>query len=161
MAAEYFLKIDKVPGDSTKDGVQKQIEISSFSWGATQGTSHEGDTGVTTSGVDMQHFTFNTPVSGASVKLMAACSSGDPVGKAVLTARRPAKGKQEIYLTWTMEDVLVSSYQHNGSSGDGLPQDTFTLAFNKITMEYKPQKADGSHDAAVTAGYDLKKMQKV
>jgi type VI secretion system secreted protein Hcp len=161
MAAEYFLKIDKITGDSTK--VSNQIEVDSFSWGATQQTSHEGDGGVTASGVNMDHFTFTMKVSSASPKLMAACSSGDPVGNAVLTARRPAKGKQEVYLTWTMEGVIVSSYRHNSadSTDSNLPTDTFTLAFNTIKEEYKPQGSDGSHGAAVSAGYNLKTMQKL
>ena len=34
--------------------------------------------------------------------------------------------------------------------------DQFTLAFSKIKIEYKEQKADGSLGAAATVGWDVK-----
>ena len=35
------------------------------------------------------------------------------------------------------------------------------MAFAKIEYSYTPQKADGSADAAITAGWDLKANKKV
>ena len=37
-----------------------------------------------------------------------------------------------------------------------MPIDSASLGFSQIQMDYKPQKADGSLDAAVKAGWDLK-----
>jgi type VI secretion system secreted protein Hcp len=39
--------------------------------------------------------------------------------------------------------------------------DQFSLAFSKIKIEYKEQKADGSLGAAATVGWDVKANQKV
>ena len=45
--------------------------------------------------------------------------------------------------------------------GEALPVDQFSLNFATIKFEYKPQKADGSLDSAVTAGYNLKANKKL
>jgi type VI secretion system secreted protein Hcp len=89
---------------------------------------------------------------------MLACATGQHIPKAVFSARK-AGGKQEVYLKVTMSDLLISSYQTGG--GGETPNDSISINFSKIEMEYKPQKPDGSFDAAVTVGYDLKKMGKV
>jgi type VI secretion system secreted protein Hcp len=52
--------------------------------------------------------------------------------------------------------VIVTSVQDSGSSGGGDTTESVSLAFAKVVVEYKPQKADGSLDAAVFFKYDLK-----
>jgi type VI secretion system secreted protein Hcp len=42
-----------------------------------------------------------------------------------------------------------------------IPIDQVSFNFTKIEVSYAPQKADGSLDAAIPAGYDLKLGQKV
>jgi type VI secretion system secreted protein Hcp len=161
MAADYFLKIDGIDGESTKKGFENQIEIESFSWGATQSTSQATGSGSGSGKVDMQHFSFTTKINKSSPKLMVACATGQHIPSAILTARK-AGGKQEEYLKWKLSDIVVSSYQTGGSAGsDTVPTDQFSLAFSKIVTEYKPQDAKGGLGAAVTAGYDLKTMSKV
>jgi len=100
-------------------------------------------------------------VNKASPKLFLVCATGEHIKKAVLTCRKAGKEQQEFYLV-KMEDLLVSSYQTGGSShGDVIPTDQISLNFAKIEFEYKPQKADGTLDAPVKAGYDLKSNKKV
>jgi len=54
----------------------------------------------------------------------------------------------------------VSSYQTSGST-DLVPTDHVSFNFAKIELEYRPQKPDGSLDAAVTAGWDVKQNKKI
>jgi type VI secretion system secreted protein Hcp len=56
--------------------------------------------------------------------------------------------------------VFVTSYQTGGSAGD-LPTESISLNFTKIEIKYSPTKADGSLDAPVTAGWDLKANKRV
>lgn len=158
MAAEYFLKIDTIEGESDKKGFEKQIEIQSFSWGESQSGSSDTGSGGGTGKVSMGDFSFVTSLNKASPKLFLACATGQAIKSAELSARK-AGGKQEVYLKWKFSDLLISSYQ-TGGSGEA-PTDSFSFNFSKVEVEYKPQKADGSMDAAITAGYDLKKMDKV
>jgi type VI secretion system secreted protein Hcp len=97
----------------------------------------------------------------ATPKLMLACASGEHIKKAELVCRKAGKEQQE-YLKIVLSDVLVSSYQTGGSAGSSVvPMDQISLNFAKIEFEYKPQKADGTLDAAAKSGWDLKANKKV
>ena len=59
----------------------------------------------------------------------------------------------------------MSSYQQAGDAtndaGASVPVDQFSLNFTRIGLDYKVQKADGSLDRSVQAGYDLKANKKI
>ena|SRR5688572_10437672 len=160
MAVDYFLKIDGVDGESTDGKHGGEIDVESWSWGAHQsGTSAAGGGGGAGK-VSMQDFHFVMRANKASPKLMLSCATGDHIKSAILTCRK-AGGDQQEYMKITMSDLLVSSYQSGGSSGDVIPLDQVSLNFSKIEFEYKPQKPDGSLDSPVKTGWDLKLNQKV
>lgn len=166
-AVDYFLKIDGIDGESTDERHKNEIEILSWSWGetntATNAAAGRGG-GAGAGKVSMQDFHFTTVMSKASPKLFEACATGQHIKEAILTARKAGDAGRESqeYLTIRLTDVLISSYQTGGSNGDGgIPVDSFSLNFSKIEFEYKPQKPDGSLDAPVKAGYDLKLNKKV
>lgn len=160
-AADFFLKIEGVDGESTDAKMKGQIEIDSFSWGETQmGTGGHGGGGGGGK-VSMQDLHFTTKVSKASPKLMLSCATGEHFKKAVLTCRKAGK-EQHDYLIITLSDVLVSSYQVGGSGhGNVIPTDQVSINFAKIEWEYKPQKPDGTMDSPVKAGYNLAENKKV
>jgi type VI secretion system secreted protein Hcp len=154
-AADYFLKIDGIEGESQDSKHKGEIEIQSFSFGATQTGSFAAGGGGGAGKVSMQDFHFTVPVNKSSPKLMLACASGQHIKKAVLTVRKAGKEQQE-YLKYTFSDILVSSYQTGGGGGDVMPVDQISLNFAKIEQEYKEQKADGTLAGSVKAGWDLK-----
>jgi type VI secretion system secreted protein Hcp len=153
---DYFLKIDGIDGESGDSKHKNEIELQSWTFGATQsGTMHSGGGGGSGK-VSVQDLHFVTHVSKASPKLFLACCNGEHIKKAVLVARKAGKEQQE-YLKITMSDLLVSSYQGGGSSHDGIvPVDQVSLNFAKIEIEYKEQKSDGTLGGVVKTGYDLK-----
>lgn len=64
------------------------------------------------------------------------------------------------FLKVTLTDVIITSYHAGGIVGD-VPSDTFRLNFAKIEFEYIAQSSDGTLDASVKAGWDLKENKKV
>jgi type VI secretion system secreted protein Hcp len=160
MAVDFFLKIDGVEGESTDDKHKSEIDLESWSWGATQSGTSSGGGGGGAGKVSMQDFHFVMRVNKASPKLMLACSTGEHIKEATLTCRK-AGGDQQEYMKIKMSDLLVSSYQTGGSGGDIIPVDQISLNFSKIEYEYKPQKADGTLDSPVKTGYDLKANKKI
>jgi type VI secretion system secreted protein Hcp len=158
---DYFLKIDGIDGESPDAKHPNEIQISSWSFGETQGGSHSAGGGGGAGKVVMQDFNFTMHTNKASAKLFLACANGEHIKSAVLTCRKAGKEQQE-FLKWTFSDLLVSSYQTGGSDAGGvLPVDSISLNFTKVEIGYKPQKADGTLDAENKSGYDLKKNQKV
>jgi len=160
MAVDYFLKIDGIKGES-QDGKHKdEIDLESCSWGATQQGGMAARGGGGAGKVSMQDFSFVMTVNKASPLLLLACASGQHIPGALLTCRKAGKDQQE-YLKIKLSDLLVSSYQTGGSSGSVVPTESISLNFSKVEFEYYPQKKDGTLDAKVVTGWDLKLNQKV
>jgi type VI secretion system secreted protein Hcp len=66
--------------------------------------------------------------------------------KVVIDFVKTDKGKPEVYLTITLTDVLVSSYNvggHGGSGPKNLPMESLTLNYAKV--EYGPAKGVQPH----------------
>lgn len=156
MAVDYFLKIDKIPGESKDAKHKDEIELESFSWGATQTGTFGGGGGGGAGKVSMQDFHFMMRVNKASPKLVLACATGEHIKNAILTARKAGKDQQD-FLKYTFSDILVSSYQTGGASaGSEIPTESISLNYSKMEVEYKEQNPDGTLGAPVKAGYDLK-----
>jgi len=161
MATDYLLEIDGIKGESKDHKHPNTIEIESFSWGNVNAGSAATGSGAGSGKVHFQDFHATTQVSKASPRLMLACANGEHVKKAQLFVRKQGEGQQDYYVV-TLEDLIVSSYQSGGSTGSQhLPTDQFSLNFAKIKFEYKSQKDDGSLEAPVTHGYDLKQAKKI
>jgi type VI secretion system secreted protein Hcp len=161
VAVDYFLRIDGIEGESTDAKHVGWIDVDSWSWGATHPAAPAVGAGGGGAGkVQFGDFQFTTRVSKASPKLFLACASGQHIKEARLVGRRTGQGQQD-FLTWAFADVLVAAYQTGGAEGGDQPVDSVSLSFGKVTVEYKAQKADGSLDTPVTAGWDGKANKKV
>ena len=160
MASDYLLKLEGIKGESLDAKHKDEIEIESFSWGATQPAAVASGGGGAGK-VSFQDIHFTTRVNVASPNLMVACASGQHIKEATLTVRKAGRGQVEYYIV-KLSDTLVSSYQSGGSEGsNALPVDQFSLNFAKIEFEYKSQKPDGTLGATVKGGWDLKANKKV
>jgi type VI secretion system secreted protein Hcp len=153
---DVFLKIDGVDGESLDDKHKNEIEISSWSFQEqNSGTSAQGG-GAGAGRVSMGDFHLTKVIDKSSPKIMQACATGKSFPKVLLTARK-AGGEQQEYLKVTFTDVMISSFATSGTGENGvLPIENLALNFGSIKFEYSPQKADGSLDGAIAAGWDLK-----
>jgi type VI secretion system secreted protein Hcp len=157
---DYFLKIDGVQGESADSKHKGEIELESFSWGETNPGGH-GAAGGGAGKVSVQDLHFVMKLNKASPKLFLACALGEHLKHALLTGRKAGKGQQE-FLVYKFTDLLVSSYQTGASAHDlEGPFDQVSFNFARIEVEYRPQKEDGSLDAAIKAGWDVKTNKKV
>ncbi|HET9738637.1 MAG TPA: type VI secretion system tube protein Hcp [Solirubrobacteraceae bacterium] len=161
MAVDFFLRIDGIEGESTDSKHKGEIDVMSWSWGASN-TGMAGVGGGAGAGkATIQDLHFTTKLSKASPRLFLACASGQHLKQAKLSAVK-AGAKQAEFLTITLNEVLVTSYQTGGSeAADIVPMDQVSLNFAKLRMEYRGQKADGSLDAPIVAGWDVKTNVKV
>ena len=158
-AVDYFLKIDGIEGESQDATHKSEIQLSSWSWGASNTGTMQAGGGGGGGKASMQDFSFSMPVNKATPKLMQKLASGEHIKQAVLTCRKAGKKPQE-YLKITFEDIIVSSYSTGGSQGaDAIPDEHISLNFAKIRFEYREQKADGSLGGAVVASHDMKRNQ--
>ena len=157
-STDFFLKIDGIPGESNDKTHKDEIDVLSFSWGASNtGTSSYGG-GAGSGKVNIQDFHFTMKYNKASSLLFLNCANGKHIGKAVLSLRKSTgDGGQKEYMVYTFSDIVISSYQ-TGASGGGDPIPTESVSFNfaKVEMAYKPQDSKGALGAEIKHGWDVK-----
>lgn len=155
MATDFLLEIDGVKGESTDDKFKGHIDIDSFSWACmNEGTGGRGG-GSGSGKANFSDFQFNKQCDAASHDLIKSCASGKHFTKAVLHCRKAGGDQSHEFLTVTMEDVFVSSFNSSGSAGGGsIPQESVALNYVKIKYEYKPQDKKGGGSGQHIAGYD-------
>ena len=147
--ADYFLKINGIPGESQNPRHQGEIEVESFSWSESYLASAGG-----TGKVHMQDLHITKPIDKASPLLMLACASGRHVTSAVLTAQWPGMEPLD-YLTISLGGVMVNSYQIEAPAGQPRPADQVSFSFRQIEVGYRPQLPNGSLAQPASAGWDV------
>ncbi|MGH9350092.1 MAG: Hcp family type VI secretion system effector [Vicinamibacterales bacterium] len=152
MPSDTFLKLGDIKGESIDSKHKGEIEISSWSWGVSNAGSIGMGSGGGTGKASFHDLSFAHTVDKASPTLLLACSKGTHFPEATLTARKSGGGQQE-FIIMKLTEVLVTSVQLGG--GDGSAQESVTLQFGKVELEYSPQKPDGSLDAAVSYKYNI------
>jgi type VI secretion system secreted protein Hcp len=155
MAVDIFLKLDGIKGESQDSKHKEEIDVMSYSFGASQSGTMAYGGGGGAGKVQFQDLSFTHRVDKASPVLFLHCANGGHIKEATLTNRKAGKEQQE-YLVIKLYDVLVSSVQQSDSAGGDLPVDNVTLNFAKIEMEYKEQKKDGTLGAGVKFNWDQK-----
>ena len=141
MAVDMFLDLgSKIPGESKDKTHKDKIDVLAWSWGMA---------GSGAGKASLQDISLTKWVDKSSVNLMAVCASGDHLPEAKLIVRK-AGGKKPIeYIVFTLKTVNITSVSTGGSGGEDRLTENVTLSFNKIKLDYVPEKEDGTGGAAV------------
>ena len=144
----YFEGGDPAIQGETTDSVlksKKAFEIYSFSWGAsnpvTVGSAAEG---MGAGKVSLSSFSVMKKTDNTSPTLFKACCTGTHYPSASVVLRK-AGGKPVDYIQYDFKEVMVESVQWSGSSGgDDSPAESVSFAYGEVTINYTPQKTDGT-----------------
>ena len=154
MAVDMFLKLDDVKGESKDSKHKDEVDVLAWSWGMSQsGTTHMGGGGGAGK-VNVQDLSLTKYVDKSSPNLIMATCNGKHYKEALLTIRKAGEKPLE-YIKVTMKEVLVSSVSTGGSGGEDRLTENVTLNFGWFKVEYTPQKADGTGDAAIEAVWNI------
>jgi type VI secretion system secreted protein Hcp len=155
VALDIFLKVAGIKGESTDVQHREEIEVASFSWGLSRQRTTSTGGGAGASKADFQDLHVVTNVSQASPQLFLAGAAGRQIETAILTCRKVSGGTQQDFLKYTLSDVLVASYRTDSKAEDSVPVDEVSFTYAQIKVEYRPQRADGSLGAPITAGWNV------
>lgn len=158
MAVNAYLKIDGVSGPSTSK--PDHIDVLSFSWGVSQTAVYgAGASGKEAKAgrADFSNLTIMKVLDKTSPLLADHCASGDILKEVYIVYDKPVGDKQEDYFRIYLKDALITSLQLSGSNEN--PTESVSFAFQGVEIAYKPEKDDGSLDAAISKGYDLETLQ--
>ena len=157
MAADVFLNLEGIPGDSTDSKHKNQIEVLSFSSGVSMPTGPRSFSGsAPNERASLSDMSITKVVDSSSPALFKAVCTGQNIASATLTVNRSdTKGGKIPYLVYKLKDVIMSSYQCSGSDGSGLPVESFSMNYAKISVEYQVTDVTGASKGAKVAGWDV------
>jgi type VI secretion system secreted protein Hcp len=154
--ADYFLKLNGIDGESEVKGHEKEIQISSFSFGcANQGSGGYGG-GSGSSKASVQDIHITKQVDNATPNLYKYCFQGNSIDQAIITVRKAGGDDPLDYLTMTLTEVFVSSVSTSGHDGGGIAQESLSLNFSKVHMVYKLQDPTGAGQDGPDITIDVK-----
>ena len=135
MAADCFLKIDDIKGESLDEKHCEWIEILSYDHGVSQMASDRSTAGAATSGrCDHQDFSIVKSIDISSAPLNLACCEGRHIPEVVLQLCTAARTK-EPYMEYLLDNVVITSVSIGGGGG-GLPTESVTFNYGKISWRY-------------------------
>lgn len=142
----FFLSVDGVAGEATETGHSGDLAVRSFAWGESRTTD-------SSSRVQTRDFQITMALDKSSPLLMRKAAVRERIAKATLVARNPLR---QDYLRWTLTDVILTSFQVDGTAGQGKPVVTFAMNIGKMDVEYRPQLYNGGLGPAVKAGWEAR-----
>lgn len=154
-ADSVFLKLTDIKGESTAVGHEGEIDILSWSWGASNPATIGTRGGLSAGRVAITDLTLMKFLDSATPKLFELVTRGTHTPKAELIVRKEGDARFD-YLRITLEDVRVSSLQL--SAATDRPSESVSLSFGKVTVEYRPQSPTGSGLTWIPASWDLTKV---
>ena len=156
MAYDAFLKLDGITGESQKANHTGEIDIMSFSWGASNSSSVGTGTGVSVGKVSVSDFSIMKSTDSSSPPLFQKCCDGSVIATGVVTLQRQVSGNATAYLVYNFTNVYVTSIQWSGSGGSGdAPMESVSFCFEKGTVDYTPLADDGTAGTAVHGGWNI------
>ncbi len=162
MAADSFLKISGIKGESTDDRHKDWIEVLSYNWGVSQlaSATKSSSGGGTIQRADFQDLSIVKLVDSSTPLLFLACAKGDHIDEVVLELCR-AGGDKLKYMEYKLSNVIISSVNVGGGGG-GEPTESVTFNYGKIIVNYTKQARKGGGAAGnVEAGWDLERNTKI
>jgi len=159
MALSMYLKFSaEITGESPTEKHPGEIEVLGFTWGASNPpVASSGAAGK----VQVLAFHYTARSSRASPLLFKACAAGKHFKDAVFSLARTVGDQEQDFMTWTLQDVLVSAYQISGEQSGPLPVDEVELSFEKVEVEYQLFDANGQPGEVIKAGWDVKSNKAV
>jgi type VI secretion system secreted protein Hcp len=153
MAVDYFLKLDGIQGESVDTNHKDEIQIMSWSWGASQVSSVSGTGGSGAGKADLSDFSIMTYFDKATPKFFKSIGLGTHIKTGTMTATKSgAEGKP--YLKVDFKELFVSSLQISGSSE--VPTVSLSFTYNEIKIDYSVQGEDGNLKSIGPVTYNTK-----
>ena len=157
MSSDNYMKINDIPGESTAPGHEGSIEILSYSLGTAMSTIERSTSGSPTHGAPHgQDVVVSKTADAASPLMYAFCCQGKNLKDVIISVNRTdGAGGQVEYLQIKMTDTIISSFQHGGANGGGVPTDTVSLNYGTIEVTYtKTTSADPGGQGNVQGGWN-------
>ena len=141
-----YIKIDGVDGESTDKNHEQWIKIVSVGQGVHRPISVGSDGSTTKGSVSCGDIAVVKEVDKSTPKLIGLVCKGTKIGEIKIDLTTDTgEGERTVFLTWTLKNAYVSSYDVSGATDSGAPPtESLGLSYEEIEWTYKPVNKDGS-----------------
>jgi type VI secretion system secreted protein Hcp len=157
MAVDYFLKLDGIQGESEDEKHKNEIQILSWSWGASNISSVAGTGGSGAGKVDLSDISFMLNFDKSTPKFFKSICTGAHIPTGTMSAiKAGADGKP--YLKVDFKELFVTGLQM--SAAGEVPSVSLSCSYNEIKIDYSAQDEKGNiaSTGPVTFNTKLNKM---
>ena len=163
-----YMKFDGIDGQVTTKGYEKWIELESFQQNIQRDTKNPSGGGAggsarKSSAPKISGITVTKLFDKASTKIIQEAVAGTFEKKAEIVWTTTSKNQTDTFLTVTLTDCGITSYDMGSRGGDGQSQPTefITLNFSRIEWRATPLDNKGKQEVQGAFGYDLVTRQAV
>jgi type VI secretion system secreted protein Hcp len=154
MSIALYMQVDGIQGECKVKGFENWIQLTSFSFAGSQGTSVGVGTGLGAGKVNLGPLEVAMVPDTACTMLFQSLCSGKHI-KTVLMSMVKA-GSSTPYLKVTLTDVVLTTWALGADDrSDDLPTESMSLSYAQIAFEYFRQNPDGSLVSAGKRGWDV------
>jgi type VI secretion system secreted protein Hcp len=161
MASDYYLQIGStgsagaVTGESVNVNFQKQIELDSFSFGASN-PADVGGGGLSAGKCSLSDFSFTCALDSSSFQIVKDLYAGTHIDQCTFSGNKAGGGGSTyMYLQVVMKNCYITSHS-TGGGASGMPNQSVSIAYADITYQYYTQDTKaGTVTSAGTAEYNI------
>lgn len=149
-----ILEIEKVKGNCQIDKYAGQVLLQSFSHSVALPMQMDTSNTERTAGRPMfSEMSFSKMTDQSTPTLYDACVQGKKLGDAKIHIGRNENGVFMSLMEYVLSNAMVSNISTSG--GGGVPCDSFSLNFTKITTAFTQQKSDSTKEGVANFGWNL------
>ena len=159
MPSDYYLMIKGIKGESQAADMTDNIELESWSWGASNPAALGGK-GLAAGKPSLSDFTCSFALEAGSPAMVKDLVTGAHIDSATFTGRKTGgDGKPYKYLIVIMTSCFITGFNTGGGSS-GVPPASLSIAYEKIDYQYFVQDTkSGAVSLAGRSTYDIKQVQ--
>ena len=147
MASTWFLAVAGVTGDSTVEGHENELEVTTWTWGLSN--QRPANNPAAAGRPVLEDVVVSLTSDLGAVQLVRLCATSALADTAILTGVRSGPNPFP-YLRFALQRVAVISVSE-ATADDGTVRYQAGLRFRGMTTTFTPQNPDGSAGAPVRA----------
>ena len=155
MALDIFMRIDGITGESKDAHHKNWIDVHNFTWGASQPNTLTTGGGGGAGKVNFQDLKVTAAIDKAAPTILKHSAIGRHIPKLEISVCKAA-GEQIEYSRITLDDVMVTGVEFDGSQNNEVLWVTYSFQAVKIKTQYWEQTERGGKGPETQMGYDIK-----
>ena len=164
-ADEIFLNLLDVRGESTTDGHQNEIVVTSYSQSVSNSSTFAGGGGSGVGKATCGDIVITKPIDRSSPALILKVLTGAVIPSGTLSFRRignDGASRGPDYYTVQLTGILITAVEQTDTVGSNSGvQELIKLKARTFLLSYRPQSPTGQFGAPQTFGFDCSTNQRL